>query len=166
MLGQVALALTVPTAVLHVAAFVDPDATTGTVHTWSTLRAAIGHVFDPAAWSAALRMRALPLAVGATVGGIVALPLAAAALGIAMRWMRAHTEARVRAVAIALVAGAVVVHAWLALLVVRSDTALRDDPQRMFEARARMQAVHRATVERIEAHHALLRARLGPGAVP
>ena len=64
------------------------------------------------------------------------------------------------------VIGLLVVHGWLAVLLVRSDAAREDDPQRMLDAAARMTPAHYATVRRIQAHHAELRAHLGPDAAP
>lgn len=166
LLGALALATTVPTVSLHVAAFVAPDSTTGTVHTWASLLHVIGLVLEPEAWITAWHARSLPLAVPAVVGGLVALPLAASSLGIAAITVRQGGQWLVRALAAVVLGAAVAAHLWVAVLLMRSDAMLAENPGRMARARALMQPRHVAKVNQIPRFHALMRARLGADAVP
>ena len=77
------------------------------------------------------------------------------------RWIR---ELHVTATAVIVVA--VLAHLWSTVLQVRSDAMLADDRDRMEQARARMHPAHEATVARIAAHHATMRALLGENAAP
>jgi hypothetical protein len=165
-LAALALALCVPTILLHAAAFVAPEATTGSILDGRALLELIGLAFDGEAWSAALRQRDLPLAVPLVVGGIVAVPLALGIVRVAASARGLEPLSAVRIVAVAVLLAAVFAHLWSTVLQVRSDAMLMDDPQRMQQARARMHPAHEATVARIPAHHATLKAILGDSAAP
>ena len=161
-----ALALCTPTLILHLAAFVAPDRTTGTILDGRGLVETMGVVLDGAAWSAALQQRALPLLVGFVVGGLVALPLAVGLGRLVDGARRLDPVAGVRLAAAGILGVAVLAHIWSTVLQVRSDAALIDEPERMRIARERLHPVHEATVSRIPAHHATLKAILGDGAAP
>ena len=160
------LALVVPTALLHLAAFVDPTATTGTVLDHRGLLEVIGLAYDPAAWSSALDQRLLDPTVAAIVTLCVSLPLGAMCWRLGRALARCRPEVRLRLSAAAVLAGGVLAHVCIAVLQVRTEVALHEHPDRMVAARARMQSVHEATVRRIPAHHARLRALLGQSAAP
>lgn len=164
--GLVALACA-PTLLLHASAFIDPDATTGGIMGVAEYRDALVRPLSPAGWARAWTQRSVPLSVPLVVALVVALPLllplALARRGRAERGAPADPLRPAGAVALFCL---LVVHGWLAVLLVRSDAAREARPQRMLEAAARMTPAHHAMVQRIQAHHATLRARLGPHAAP
>lgn len=160
------LALVVPTALLHLAALIDPTATTGTVLDHRGLLDVIGLAYDPAAWRAALDQRLLDPRVAAVVTLCVSIPLAAMCWRIGRGLRGCRPEVRLRLFAAAILAGGVLAHVFIAALQLRTEAVLHEQPDRMVAARARMQSVHEATVRRIPAHHARLRALLGEGAAP
>jgi hypothetical protein len=164
--GLVALAC-VPTVLLHASAWLDPEATTGGIMGVAEHRQALGRPLSPAAWGDAWAQRRVPLLVPLVVSAAVVLPLVLL-LALARRALagRAALADPLRAAGGLAVGGAFVVHAWLAVLLVRSDAARQADPQRMITAAARMTPAHVATVQRIKQYHATLRARLGPDAAP
>lgn len=159
-LAAVAVALSLPTVALHVSAWLDPGATTGGIMGAAEYSEALWRWADPPAWSRAWSQRSLPGAVTAGIGALVALPL----------WLlldRASSK-RVRsttAVGVALLL-LLLMHGFIAVVLMRSDAAREAAPQRMLAAAARMQPAHLATVRRIASHHAVLRTRLGPDAAP
>jgi hypothetical protein len=121
---------------------------------------------DPGAWSTGYVPRALPWSVAALVTSFVSVPLLAIGLAMARtRWTATDAGTRLHAV-VPVVIAALVVHGWLAVLLVRSEAALDADPDRMLRAATAMTPAHYATVQAIPGHHALLRERLGPGAAP
>jgi hypothetical protein len=157
----------VPTVLLHASAWLDPEATTGWIMGAAEYRAALLRPLSPEAWSRAFAQRSVPLGVPAVVALVAALPpvLLVALARRAWRGRPAGADP-LRASGAVAVASLLVVHGWLAVLLVRSDAVREDDPQRMLDAAARMTPAHYATVRRIQAHHAELRARLGPKAAP
>lgn len=164
--GLVAV-LCVPTLLLHASAWIDPEATTGGIMGVAEYRDALWRPFSPAAWARAWAQRSVPIAVPLVVSVVVVGPmllLLAIVRRVAASRMAPSDPSR-PAGAIA-AGGLLVVHGWLAVLLVRSDAAREADPQRMLAAAARMTPIHHATVRRIKAHHAELRARLGPAAAP
>jgi hypothetical protein len=166
LLGFVALVLTIPTSLLHLAAFLAPEATTGEVHTWSSLVRVLGLAIDPLVWRHAFEARSLPIIVPLVMGILVGLPLALTSF-VALERMRSRSpEHHLRRVAVAGLGGAALAHLWVAVLMTRSDLALERDPMRMERARARLQRQHVATVRAIARSHATLESRLGTGAIP
>jgi len=165
-LAALALALAMPTMLLHVAAFVSPEQTTGSILDGRGLLDAFGLVLDGEAWTLALEQRALPIAVPLVVGGVVAVPLTLALLRVAAVARQLDPLPALRLVAAAVLGVAVLAHLWSTVLQVRSDAMLVDEPDRMTHARDRMHPAHEATVARIAAHHATLRAILGDDAAP
>jgi hypothetical protein len=165
-LGFAALVLTTPTALLHLAAFLRPEATTGTVHTWPSLVGMLGVAIDPTVWQSAFDQRSLPPAVSLLMGAIVALPLGVGLLVAVNRLRLRSPERRLRLVALAGLGGAALAHLWVAVLISRSDLALERDPMRMDRARAQLQRRHVATVRSIPRAHAILESRLGSDAIP
>jgi hypothetical protein len=166
MLGAVALAASVPTLLLHVAAFVQPDQTTGALHDWGSLIATTGLAFDTPALQAAVQQRALPWSVPIVVVACVTLPLLLAVGRTALALRRASGQHCMLLLSAALLVLGFVAHGWTSVLQVRSDALLAEDPQRMQRAAAELHSRHRAVVDRIEAHHATLRSVLGDGAAP
>lgn len=150
------LASVTPTALLHVAAWLDPHVTSE-VMDGERLLIAMALPFDLDAWSAAFAGRELPGRVTLVVGLVVALPLALAGLVVAWRGRPRR--------GLVVVASGVLAQIWIALLIVRSDAILREQPDRMVEARARLEGPHRALVAAIPSHHRVLRERLGDEAV-
>jgi hypothetical protein len=167
-LAVVAGLLCAPTLLLHASAWIDPDATTGGIMGAAEYRAALVRPLSPEAWARAWSQRSVPWLVPAIVTLVVVLP---PVLACAWAWReegraRARGDDPLRPAVVAQVACLLLAHGWLAVLLVRSDAARENDPQRMLDAAARMTPAHYATVRRIQAHHAELRARLGPDAAP
>lgn len=159
--------LCIPTILLHAAAFVAPDATTGAlIGSVDALVQVMQRPLSWAAWSTAAAQRQLPFSVTAVVSGVVTLPLLLAAWRVAVAMDRATPSVRVTLLCAALVGGAVASHAWLSVMQIRSDAALVDDPKRIEAIKPGMNAAHRATVAQIPAHHARMREVLGEGAAP
>ncbi|MFV8756349.1 hypothetical protein ACNOYE_37860 [Nannocystaceae bacterium ST9] len=159
------IASLIPTTLLHLAAWLDPHVTSE-VMDGERLLIAMGLAFDPAVWSAAFDQRALPLRVPLVVAGVVGLPLALGCVA-ALRPARVDRAARVdrpaRAAAIVVGLG-VLAQVWLAIVIVRSEALLVEQPERMARARAAMNPIHVTMVRLIPQHHAILRERLGPEA--
>jgi hypothetical protein len=165
-LGWGTALLCLPTVLLHVAAFTDPQRATETIHDGTSLLHTMVVGPSPGALAAALASRALPLSVPFVTAVLVGVPLLAA-LVLGWRWLaRLGPERTQQAVVMVVVGLGVAANLWLSVLQVRSATILEEDPQRMVRARARMLPAHIATVASIERHHAELRARLGDGAAP
>lgn len=165
-LAVVAGLLCVPTLLLHASAWIDPDATTGGIMGAAEYRAALVRPLSADAWARAWGQRSVPWLVPAIMTLVVLPPV----LGGAWAWRawrrRASAEDPLRPAGAIAVVGLLVVHGWLAVLLVRSEAVREEDPQRMLDAAARMTPAHVAMVRRIQAHHADLRARLGPDAAP
>ena len=160
------LLLCVPTVLLHAAAVIAPEATTGAVLDWGALGQVLRLPFAPEAIAAGLRPRALPLAVPLVVSLVVTVPLLLVVLRVAAATATCSVDVRLRLLQLALLLSALLAHGWLSVLQIRSDAALLDDPARMQRAAARMHPAHAATVAQIEAHHEQLRRRLGTDAAP
>ena len=157
----------VPTALLHAAAYVDPEATTGSlVGSMSALIDLMALPLSPARWSKALQARDLPVLVPLVVTAVVTLPLMLVGWRIAVGLRPAKRSVRLDLGLAALIGGAVLAHAWLSVMQVRSDAAMLDDPERMTRAAAQLDPRHRATVALIPTHHQRMRALLGEGAAP
>lgn len=156
-----------PTVLLHASAWLDPDATTGGIMGSIEYRAALGRPLHAEAWSRAWSQRALPVVVPLVLALVVALPLVLAAwLARLVARRGAQPREPWRRAAVVALGGMLVVHGWLAVLLVRSDLAREAEPRRMIDAAASMTPAHLATVRRIQAHHQQLRERLGPDAAP
>ncbi|PRP97123.1 hypothetical protein ENSA5_35080 [Enhygromyxa salina] len=158
----------VPTLLLLTAAFVDPKVCSSVLDP-ERLSIALSLGFDPSNWQLAWDQRALALRVTLSVATIVGLPLAVLVVaqlrhGPGSR-PRAASQARRWPWLLVLAAG-IAANLWLVWLEARSAALLEADPQRMDRAAAQMNPWHEATVSEIPRHHALLRARLGPEAVP
>jgi hypothetical protein len=164
-LAVVAGVLCAPTLLLHASAWIDPDATTGGIMGATEYRAALVRPLSADAWARAWAQRSVPWLVPVTVTLVVLPPVLAGAWAWRAR-RRGSPGDPLRPVGAVAVVGLLVVHGWLAVLLLRSDAIREDDPQRMLDAAARMTPAHLATVRRIAAHHAELRARLGPDAAP
>ncbi len=164
-LAAVVLALMVPSVLLLAAAFVEPN-TTAALLDWQGLSVVLERPLSSAAWGDAAAARRVPLKVWGVLVGLVALPLALCAVRTDTVVARMRVPGKVGLAAFGLLGGAVVAHVWLSVALVRSDLALVDDPQRMAAARAWMHPAHEATVARIPARHATLRALLGEHAAP
>lgn len=164
--GGLAAVAVVPTAWLQMAALVDPVRTTGTVHDLAGLLALGSLPVHGEAWSAALRQRALPLAVPLAVLTIVVVPLAIGLVIAGRRVIGRDPSVRVRGAAMAAIGLAVVANLWTSVLIVRTDAAIEDDPARIERVRGPWAAAHRAVVARIPAEQARVRAILGSHAMP
>lgn len=165
-LAVLATVAAVPTVLLHVAAFVSPEATTGTIiDSMTALGRTMSTAWSGDAWRQATQARALPWTVPAVVSAVVTLPLMLAAKRVG-RGLTGAGATGLRGVMIALLVAGGVAHLWLSVLQVRSDAVLIDDPQRMIRAAQTMTPRHRALVAQIAAHHRQLRARLGDDAAP
>lgn len=170
-LAGLAVVLCLPTVLLHISAWLDPEATTGGIMGSMEYRAALRRPFEPEAWSVAWAQRGVPLGVPVVVTAIVTLPLLLLGIGGAA-WIRRCSSAAAtrlassRAVAVGVVLVLLLMHGWLSVLLVRSDITREDEPRRMLDAAQAMTPAHYATVRRIEAHHEQLRRRLGPSAAP
>ncbi len=165
LLAALTLALVVPAVALLAASFVDPN-TTGALLDWRGYAVVLERPLSTSAWGDAALARALPLKVWAVLVAVVALPLCLAATRTADGIAKVSASARVGLAGVLLMGGAVLAHLSLTVLMVRSDMALADDPQRMAVARARLHSAHEAAVARIPARHATLRALLGDHAAP
>ncbi len=164
-LAAVTLALMVPAIALLAAAFVDPN-TTGALLDWRGYAVVLERPLSASAWGDAAAARAVPLKVWAGIVAIVAVPLCLAATRTADGLRAVSGSGRTGLAGTALLGTAVLAHLGLSVLMVRSDLALAEDPQRMAVARARFHAAHEAAVARIPARHATLRALLGEHAGP
>ena len=164
-LAATALALVVPSVLLLAAAFVDPG-TTAALLDWRGLTVVLERPLSFAAWGDAVQARAVPPKVWLAVAGVVVVPLVAAAGRTDAVLQRASTHARVGLASLCVLGGAAVAHVHLGVVMVRSDSTLIADPQRMAVARAWMHPAHEAAVARIPARHATLRALLGEHAAP
>ncbi|MCB9713528.1 MAG: hypothetical protein H6712_06730 [Myxococcales bacterium] len=162
----IAALLSLPTLLLHASAWLDPDATTGGIMDGAAYLEALRRPLSPGAWAAAWAQRGVPAVVPAVVSGLVTLPL------LLVGWLGAVAIRRRPAIDPLRLAGGLgaggllLVHGWLAVVLLRSDAAREAEPERMLRAATRMTGPHLATVRRIPQHHALLRERLGPGAAP
>jgi hypothetical protein len=148
----------IPTSLLLLAAWLDPRVCSNVLD-GERLLIAMSLPFDPDNWSAMLRQRAVPLRVSMLVAGLVGLPLALAVLG-GLR-TRASAEPRPRRAWLLVLGYGVVANLWMLHLQHRTDAMIEQNPQRIEDARARMNPWHQAVVETIPSHEALLRARLG-----
>lgn len=166
-LAGLAVALCLPTALLHLSAWLDPEATTGGIMGSVEYGAALRRPFRPEAWSAAWAQRGVPLGVPVSITVTVTLPLLLMGIGV-VAWSRRRAERPVpsRVVAVGVVSVLLLMHGWLSVLLVRSDAAREQEPHRMLDAAKTMTPAHYATVGRIDAHHEQLRRRLGAGAAP
>jgi hypothetical protein len=165
-LGWATALLCLPTVLLHVAAFTDPQRTTETIHDGASLLRTMGAGPSPGAFMATMASRVLPPAVPLVGVALVVVPLFAG-LFLGWRWLtRLGPERALRAIVVVILGLGVAANLWLSVLQIRSEALLDQDPQRMQRARARMLPAHLATVAAIERHHAELRARLGNGAAP
>jgi hypothetical protein len=166
-LAALAVVLATPTILLHASAWIAPTATTGDVMGTAQYHAALLRPLEVAAWRAGYTPRALPWSVPLIVTACVTLPL----IGL---WLLARRPAVTtvatrdlrRAILAAVAVAGLLVHGWVAVLLVRSESILAADPERMVRAAAAMAPAHDATVRAIPSHHALLRERLGPAAAP
>lgn len=167
-LAIVATLLCVPTVLLHLSAWLDPDATTGGIMGTSEYWAALGRAATPDAWSRAWAQRSVPIAVPLVVSLCVTVPLLLATRLVAWGWRRwgCRDEEPLAGAPMLCVGLLLVMHGWLAVVLTRSDIAREEQPQRMLQAAARMTPAHVGTVRTIARHHAVLRARLGEGAAP
>jgi hypothetical protein len=165
-LAVVAGILCAPTLLLHASAWIDPDATTGGIMGAAEYRAALARPLSVDAWARAWAQRSVPWLVPTVVTLVVLPPVLVSAWAWRAWRRRASPEDPLRAAGAVAVVGLLVVHGWLAVLLLRSDAIREEDPRRMLDAAARMTPAHLATVRRIAAHHAELRARLGPDAAP
>ncbi len=163
----IAGACCIPTLLLHLSAWLDPGATTGGIMGSTEYLAAMRRPFDASAWPRAWAQRSLPLAVPMVVSVVVATP-SWALVSVARGWIgrRAQADEPLRRVGLGATVGLLLMHGWLAAMLLRSDGAREAEPQRMLTAAARLTPAHIAMVRRIGAHHIQLRARLGPGAAP
>lgn len=165
-LAALVVALVVPTALLHLAAFINPHATTGAILDKPAFVQVLALPYDAAAWDTAWEQRALDPLVALVVTALVVVPLAFALCSAATRLATSHAVTRRRAIAAVVLGLGIAANLWLSFLQVRSDALLTTDPQRMRAVKARLQRAHELTVSRIPTHHARLRAILGPGAAP
>lgn len=157
----------VPTTLLHAAAYVAPEATTGSlIGSMSALTEVMVLPLSGPRWSSALQARALPGLVPLVITAVVTIPLMVVGWRIAVGLRPASASARLDLGLAALIGGAFVAHAWLSVMQVRSDAAMLDEPERMTRAAAQLDPRHRATVALIPQHHQRLRAVLGEGAAP
>lgn len=150
------IASLIPTSLLHLAAWLDPHVTSE-VMDGERLLIAMGLPFDPALWSDALAQRALPLRVTVVVGAMVVAPL-----GPVLGWLVLRRGGLPRAGWIVALTG-LLAQVWLAVLIARSDAIVAAEPERMADARARLDPVHRAMVAAIPSHYRVLRERLDEG---
>lgn len=163
-LSVATLASLVPTTALHFAAWIDPHVTSE-VMDGERLLIAMSLPFDPQAWSLAASQRALPLKIPLVVMLVVALPLGLAGLvGLRTTSSQPTRRDRARGWAGLLVGLGVLAQVWLAILIARTNAIVEAEPERVAEARAKLDPIHRAMVELIPRHQAVLRERLGPEA--
>ena len=139
-LAWLAAVLSVPTMVLYLAAFVDPDRTTGGVHDWGSLWGTAAMAFDPAAWRRCLEARAMPLLVPLVVTAVVSLPLWSVGAWATRTLRQSHAVAS--AWLLITLAGAAFVHLWLFWLVYRTDATREREAERMLDARLRYTPSH------------------------
>lgn len=158
----------VPTTLLAVAAWLDPNVTS-TVLDGERFAIALSLPFDPENWTAAAKRRALPHRVPLTFALVVGLPLASLiAWDLRARLQPTATNApaelgsaRVWSMAAATIVAGLLANAWVLGLRARSD-AQRRQPD--FDVGLpHPSPAHEQTVAAIPAHQALLRRRLGDG---
>lgn len=150
----------IPTALLLLAAWLDPRVCSNVLD-GERLLIAMSLPFDPDAWSTMLSLRDVPLRVTAMIAALVGLPLALALVGAAT--LRPPSVGRPRRAWLLLLGYGLVSDLWMLRLQHRTDAMAEQQPERIEQARARLNPWHEALVEQIPSHHALLRARLGPG---
>lgn len=165
-LAGLTLALCLPTVALHASAWLDPGATTGGIMDADVYLDALRRPASIDAWGRAWDQRSVPGWVPLVVVAVVVVPCLLASFGVA--WLvRRGAAVEPRRLAGGLAAAALLlVHGWLAVVIMRSDATREAEPRRMLDAAQRMTPAHLVTVRRIPAHHAVLRERLGPGAAP
>lgn len=159
------LVLIVPSAMLHAAAWVDPRTVSEIVDARG-LSVLLSRATEPSAWSAAFEQRSFDAAATAVLVLFVTTPLALVATRLRNTWRLHSIVLRVRTHVVLALALAAVAHVAVSAMMVRSDLALADDPQRMASARARFHPAHEAAVARIAGRHATLRAVVGEHAAP
>ncbi|MFO7561078.1 MAG: hypothetical protein R6X02_00425 [Enhygromyxa sp.] len=150
----------IPTTLLLLAAWLDPRICSNVLD-GERLLIAMSLPFDPDAWATMLRLRAVPVRVSLIVAAVVGLPLAAVV--VVRAFGRAPASPRARWAWVAVLAYGVLANAWMLHLQHRSERSITLQPERIEQARERLNPWHEALVEQIPAHQALLRARLGPG---
>ncbi len=151
----VALVLAVlPTLLLHMAAWIDPQVTS-TVMDGERLSIAMSLPFDPDAWAGAVARRGLPIRVPLMSMLVVGLPLMVGMTVIV------RLGPRVPALGWVLVVLGVSAQVWLVVLERRTERIIAAQPERIELARQRMHPTHEAVVAAIPAYHELLRTRLG-----
>jgi hypothetical protein len=157
---MIATALAViPTVLLLLAAWLDPRVCSNVLD-GERLLIAMSLPFDLDNWTTMLQQREVAVRVTLIVAVVVGLPLALALLGT-MR--RAPVESRPRRAWMVLLVYGVLANLWMLHLQHRTDAIVEQHPERIEQARARMNPWHEAVVETIPRHQELLRARLGPG---
>jgi hypothetical protein len=156
------LAAIIPSALLHLAAFVDTS-TTQRVLDWPAYGDALLAPVDSGVWSRAFSARVLPISVPLTMGVIVLLLCLAIGCGM---WFVSRSAMPWRNSAVAVVASGMLALGWVSALQARSDAILIEDPDRMIEAAERMWGPHVRVLERATQYRAQLREKLGPGAAP
>lgn len=145
-LAVVAVIACAPTLLLHASAWLDPDATTGGIMGAAEYRAALLRPLSAAAWGRAWAQRSVPMSVPAIVTLVVVLPtLLLHAWALRGLRRRGASEDPLRPASVVVVTCLLVVHGWLAVLLLRTDAAREDDPRRMLDAAARMTPAHYAT---------------------
>jgi hypothetical protein len=149
-----------PTSLLLLAAWLDPRVCSNVLD-GERLPLAMSLPFDLDNWTAMLQQRDVPVRVTLVVAALVGLPLGLGLFGVLRRPVDVEPP-RHRAWMLLLVYG-VIANLWMLHLQHRSDAIVEQHPERIEQARARMNPWHEAVVETIPRHQALLRARLGPG---
>ncbi|HLT37406.1 MAG TPA: hypothetical protein VK034_14035 [Enhygromyxa sp.] len=149
----------IPTSLLSIAAWLDPRVCSNVLD-GERLLIAMSLPFDLDAWTTMLRIRAVPMRVSLAVAALVGVPLSLAlVVGTLERWSLVRAR---WAWPLALGYG-LIANAWMLHLQQRTEAIVEQDPERIEQARARLNPWHEALVEEIPRHQALLQARLGPG---
>jgi hypothetical protein len=161
-LAIVTVLAVVPTTLLLIAAWLDPRVCSNVLD-GERLLIAMSLPFDLDSWSAMLRQRDVPLRVTLVLALVVGVPLGVALLGGLLRTRPEEAQPRPRRAWMLLLVYGVIANAWMLHLQARTDAMVEADPQRIEQARARLNPWHEAVVETIPQHQALLEARLGPG---
>ena len=148
---------------LLLAAWLDPRVTSEVLD-GERLLIAMSLPFDPSNWRAAWSQRAVAGPIVARVALLVGLPSALALVWALALWRRRRereSPARAHLGWVSILVAGILAHAWLSVLIARSEATLAEHPQRMRAAAARLNPWHERTVAEIPRHQALLRRRLG-----
>jgi len=160
-IASVAVGLTLPTAALLLAAVVEPSVVERVVD-GPQLRRLMRLGFSGDMWSRALAARRVPITMVVAVG----VPVLALFAGVTIAAHRLASANRLQRLATLVLGGAVLAHGWLALVKVRTDLIVAEDPARIQRAAVRMWPAHVNMITEAISYRQSLRVRFGDDVAP